>query len=114
MANMLHRHPYLYIHMFTCSAERPHDVGVCGKKITLANYLRYPDTPELCIYLLKQNRVIIPDEISENNPGKNIYRDDYKFKDRSSGQTVQSVILLFDIDVQGRCTCRISHLNNEK
>ena len=69
------------------------------KKITSANYLRYPDTPVLCIYLLKQNRVIGPDEISANYPVRNIYYEDLKFKDRSSGQTVQLVILLFDIDV---------------
>ena len=28
--------------------------------------LRYPDSPVLCIYLLKQNSVVVPDEIHEN------------------------------------------------
>ena len=41
--------------------------------------LRYPDTPVLRIYLLKQNGVIVPVEIHENYPGKNIYRKDPKF-----------------------------------
>ena len=38
------------------------------------NILRYLDTPVLCIYLLKQNTVIVPDEIyvHQSYPGKNI------------------------------------------
>ena len=36
-------------------------------------------TPVLCIYLLKQKRVNVPDEIHESYPGKNIYRKDPKF-----------------------------------
>ena len=36
--------------------------------------------------LLKQNRVIIPDEIYESYPGKKIYRKYPKFSDRSPGQ----------------------------
>ena len=58
-------------------------------------YLRYLDTPALCIYLFKQNRVIVPDEILESYPDKNIYRKDLKFSDRSSGLTVQTEISLF-------------------
>ena len=54
----------------------------------------YLDTPVLCIYLLKPNRVIVPGEIHENYPGKNIYRKDPKFSDRLSGQTVQTEISL--------------------
>ena len=56
--------------------------------------LKYLDTPVLCIYLLKQNRVIAPDEIHESYPDKNIYRKDPKFSDRSSGKTVQTEISL--------------------
>ena len=57
-------------------------------------FLRYFDTPVLCIYLLKQNRVTVPDEIHESYPGKNIYRKESKFLDRSSGQTVPIQISL--------------------
>ena len=56
--------------------------------------LRYTDTQVLCIYLLKQNRFIVPDEIHKNFPGKNIYRKDSKFSDRSSEHTVQTEISL--------------------
>ena len=45
-------------------------------------------------YLLKQNRVIVPEEIHASYPGKNSYRKGPKFSDRSSGQTVQIVISL--------------------
>ena len=46
---------------------------------------RYTST----LYLfVETNRVIVPDEIHESYPGKNIYRKDPKFSDRSSGQTV--------------------------
>ena len=41
----------------------------------------YPDKPVLCIYLLKNNGVIVPYEIHENCPGKNIYRKDSKFSE---------------------------------
>ena len=41
------------------------------------------------MYLLKQNRVIVPDETHESCSGKNIYREDPKFSDRLSGQIVQ-------------------------
>ena len=57
-------------------------------------FIRYLDTPVLCIYLLKQNRVTVPDEIHESYPGKNIYRKEPKFLNRSSGQTVQIEISL--------------------
>ena len=56
--------------------------------------LRYPETPVLCIYLLKQNRVIVPDEIHANYPAKNIYRKDPKFSYRSYAKTVQTEIRL--------------------
>ena len=53
-------------------------------------------TSVLCIYLLKQNRIIVPDEIHENYSDmcKNIYRKGPKFWDRSSGQIVQTEIRL--------------------
>ena len=40
------------------------------------------------------NSVIVPAEIHESYPGKNIYREDSKFSDRSSGQTVLTEISL--------------------
>ena len=43
---------------------------------------------------LKQKRVIVPHEIHEGYPGKNIYRKDPKFLDRLSGQTVQTEVSL--------------------
>ena len=43
---------------------------------------------------MKYMRVIVPDEIHENYPGKNIYRINPKFSDRSYGQTVQTDISL--------------------
>ena len=46
------------------------------------------------MYLLKQNKVIVLDEISESYPGKNIYRKDSKFSATSTGQTVQIEISL--------------------
>ena len=58
----------------------------------LRHKLRYPDTPVHCIYLMKQNRVIVSYEIHENYQGKNIYRKDPKFLDRPSGQIVQTDI----------------------
>ena len=47
----------------------------------------------LCIYLLKQNRIIVPDKLHDYYPGKIIYRRDPKFLDRSSGQTVPIQII---------------------
>ena len=41
-------------------------------------------------YLLKPNRVIVPDEIHQSYHSKNIERKDPKFSDRSAGQTVQT------------------------
>ena len=41
-------------------------------------------------YLLKQNRIIVHDEIHESYPGKSIYHKDPKFLDRSNGQTMQT------------------------
>ena len=45
-------------------------------------------------YLLIQNKVIVPDEKHKSYPGKNIFRKDPMFADRSSGQTVQTEIIL--------------------
>ena len=58
--------------------------------------LRYLDKPVFCIYLLKENRFIVPDEIHEDYLGKNNYRKNTKFLDRSSvhGQTVKTEITL--------------------
>ena len=42
------------------------------------------------MYLLKQHTVTVPDEIHENYLGKNIYRKDPRFLDRSYGQTMQT------------------------
>ena len=47
----------------------------------------------IIIYISSIDRVIVPDEIHESYPGKNIYRKDPKFSDRSTGQTVQPVPL---------------------
>ena len=46
----------------------------------------------LLFYLLKQNRIIVHDEIHESYPGKSIYPKDPKFMDRSNGQTMQTEI----------------------
>ena len=46
----------------------------------------------LFFYLLKQNRIIVHDEIHESYTGKSIYRKDPKFLDRSNGQTMQTEI----------------------
>ena len=46
------------------------------------------------MYLLKQKRVIAPDEIPERYPGKDIYHKDPKFLDRSFGQKVKTEISL--------------------
>ena len=54
----------------------------------------FPDTPILCIYLLKQNRVVVPGEKFENYSDMNSYRKDPKFSDRSPGRTVHTVISL--------------------
>ena len=46
------------------------------------------------LYLFVETKVIVPDELHENYPGKNIYRKDSKFSDRSSEQRVQTEISL--------------------
>ena len=56
--------------------------------------LRYLDISVLCIYMLKQNKVIVLDEIFKNYPGKNIYCKGPKFWTDCSGQTVQTEISL--------------------
>ena len=58
----------------------------------LSGELSCPCDKSCC--LLKQNRVIAPDEIHESHPGKNIYHKDSKLLYRSSGQTVQTEISL--------------------
>ena len=54
--------------------------------ISHIDILRYFDTPILCIvfffFFLWKQRVIVPDEIRESYPGKNIYHKDPKFLDR--------------------------------
>ena len=76
--------------MFCANLRRKINVIIMYVFLTL----RYLDTSVLCIYLLKQKRVIVPDVMSKSSTGKNIYRKDPKFLDRSSGQTLQTEISL--------------------
>ena len=58
-------------------------------------------------YLLKQNRIIVHDEIHESYPGKSIYRKAPKCLDRSNGQTMQieiSIGLIRVTQLQFCCT----------
>ena len=66
-------------------------------------------------YLLKSNRDIVPDEIHESYPGKNIYHKDPKFSDKLSGQKVQNrsvssleigVIMVYTIAISSAHCCR--------
>ena len=64
--------------------------------------LKVPRYTIALFYLLKQNRFIVPVEIHKSYAGENIYRQDPKFLDRSSGQTVQT-----EINLKLRSTCSI-------
>ena len=77
--------------MFTVNVKQQQQQQPMSYIISLS---LHSDTPVLCIYFLKQNRAIVPDKIHENYPGKNIYRKDPKFSDRSSGHTVQTEFYL--------------------
>ena len=61
------------------------------QEISICKVPRYTIT---LFYVLKQNGIIVPGEIHKSYPGRNIYRKDLKFLDRSSEQIVQIEISL--------------------
>lgn len=84
----------LFLFLYYTKVKTIWNVGSYSFKciiILFISFLRYPDTPEL-FYSLNQNRVIVPGEVHESYPGKNINRKDPNFSDRSSGQALQTEI----------------------
>ena len=67
---------------------------VCGKVLNMTFFSGISSLNNSVFYLLIQNKVIVPGEKQKSYPGKNIFRKDPMFADRSSRQTVQTEIIL--------------------